>query len=251
MKFRTVAILSCITAGLLTTPVTQAEDRAPIISSAASNALQSMGKTLAAREFSFRDQTIREYLDADNQPLHIVHNATVVVRRPDRLLVDSVGDDGTTRVTYDGKNLSLYNKESNKYMTIPVPDKIDDMLMEASERLGVDFPLADFLTEAPDKAFLAGITSGSEVNSVLIDGVPCSHLFFTQPPGIELELWVGKKEPTVPLRLIVTYRSLPGEPRFIAELSDWNFTVHPTDADFTFRAPAGATKVEPGQEKAQ
>lgn len=42
----------------------------------------------------------------------------------------------------------------------------------------------------------------------------------------------------------MTYRSLPGEPNFIAEFSDWNFDIHPSDADFTFQPPAGATEVQ-------
>jgi hypothetical protein len=42
----------------------------------------------------------------------------------------------------------------------------------------------------------------------------------------------------------VTYCLLPGQPSFIAELSDWNFSVHPADAEFVFQPPAGATQVE-------
>jgi hypothetical protein len=49
----------------------------------------------------------------------------------------------------------------------------------------------------------------------------------------------------LPRRLIVTYRSLPGEPNFIAEFSDWDFNIHPSDADFTFqRSRRGAGGVE-------
>ena len=77
----------------------------------------------------------------------------------------------------------------------------------------VDFPLADFVTDAPDKSFLSGVTSGREINTVTIDGVPCRHLLFTQPPGIELELWIEKNDTAVPRRLIVTYRSEPAQPR--------------------------------------
>jgi hypothetical protein len=47
----------------------------------------------------------------------------------------------------------------------------------------------------------------------------------------------------LPRRLVVTYRSLPGEPNFIALFSDWNFDIHPTDADFAFQPPAGAEQV--------
>jgi hypothetical protein len=37
---------------------------------------------------------------------------------------------------------------------------------------------------------------------------------------------------------------LPGQPSFIAEFSDWNFSIHPADAEFVFQPPAGATRVE-------
>ena len=74
--------------------------------------------------------------------------------------------------------------------------------------------------------------------------MPCRHLLFIQPPGIELELWVEKGDRSVPRRLIVTYRTLPDQPSFIAEFSDWNFSIHPTDAEFEFQPPTGATQVE-------
>jgi hypothetical protein len=46
--------------------------------------------------------------------------------------------------------------------------------------------------------------------------------------------------------LIVIYRSLPGEPNFVAEFSDWNFTVHPPDAEFKFEPPEGAEQLQLG-----
>jgi hypothetical protein len=118
------------------------------------------------------------------------------------------------------------------------------MLKEAVSRYGVDFPLADFLSEAPNKAFLTGVTSGRVVNTVMIDGAPYDHLFFSQPPGIELELWLSKNEQALPRRLIVTYRSLPGQPNFIAEFSDWNLDIHPADAEFVFQPPADAVQAQ-------
>jgi hypothetical protein len=50
----------------------------------------------------------------------------------------------------------------------------------------------------------------------------------------------------LPRRLIVTYRSLPGEPNFVAEMSDWNFSVHAPDADFQFTPPPGAERLQLG-----
>jgi hypothetical protein len=216
----------------------------PAISAEASAALLRMGQTLSAKDFSFQANTIRVYSDTDNDFLHIFHRLNVVVERPNRLLVDSVGDDGTAKIVFDGKTAYVYSPQQNKYAAIAVPGgTIEAMLKEAVGRLGVDFPLADFLSSAPNKAFLTGVTSGRVVDTVTIDGNPYLHLFFNQPPGIELELWLSKNDQSLPARLIVTYFSLPGQPNFIAEFSDWNFAPHPSPADFTFQPPAGAQRV--------
>jgi hypothetical protein len=117
------------------------------------------------------------------------------------------------------------------------------MIKEAERRIGFDFPLADFLSPAPDKAVLSGVTEGKIVNEVTINGAPANHLTLFQPPGLELELWLTKDARSLPERLFITYRTVPGQPNFIATFSDWNFSVTPTDADFTFQPPEGAKQV--------
>jgi hypothetical protein len=225
-------------------PVLAANPPKSAISEEVRAALAQMGKTLLADQFSFQARTLRTYVERNGQPLHIAHTIQVVVRRPDRLLVSVTGDDGSTRLFYDGRTATLLGVEAKKYATVPVPNTIQGMVETVMGQLGVDFPLADFLTNAPDNAFLSGVTSGREVNTVTIDGVPCRHLLFTQPPGIELELWIEKNDKALPRRLIATYRSEPGQPSFIAEMFDWNLSVHPSDAEFTFQSPEGATQVE-------
>ncbi len=222
------------------------QQKRPAVSEEASAVLMRMGQSLrGAEQLSFQARTIRVYADANGQPLHIFHTLKVVVHRPNRLLVDVSGDDGSSKLVFDGKTVVIYSAAQKKYASIPVPEgTIEAMMKEAMGRLGVDFPLADFLSEAPNKAFLTGVTSGRVVDTVTVDGSPYLHLFFSQPPGIELELWLEKNDPSLPRRLIVTYRDLPGQPNFIAEFSDWNLNAHPSDADFTFQPPAGAEQVQ-------
>lgn len=216
----------------------------PAISDEIRAALAQMGKSLLANEFSFQARTLRVYVERSGQPLHIAHTVKVVVKRPDRLAINVTGDDGSTRLLYDGKTATVFGVETKQYSTIPVPNTIQGMLETVVGKHGVDFPLSDFLTDTPDKSFLTGVTSGREINTVTIDGVPCRHLLFTQPPGIELELWIEKNDKALPRRLVVTYRSEPGQPSYVAELFDWNFSIHPTDADFAFQPPEGATQVQ-------
>ena len=251
MKLRYIAVLGGMLAGVVVAAVPfalpaapPAKPAQPAISEAASAALLRMGQTLRATDFSFQARTIRVYADPSGQTLHIFHNLKVTVHRPNELLVDGTGDDGSSKLVFDGKTAIVYSAAQNKYASIPVPEgTIEGMMKEAVGRLGIDFPLADFLSEAPNKAFLTGVTSGRVVDTVTIDGAPYDHLFFSQPPGLELELWLSKDEKSLPRRLIVTYRSVPGEPNFIALFSDWNFDIHPTDADFAFQPPAGAQQV--------
>jgi hypothetical protein len=216
----------------------------PAISEEAGAAVAQMGKSLLARQFSVKVTTLRVYAEASGQPLHIAHSMKITVRRPDRLRVDLTGDDGATELVYDGKTVVLMGLETKKYATVPVPATIQGMLETVVGKNGVDFPLADLLTDAPDKAFLLGVTSGREVGTATIDGVQCRHLLFTQPPGIEIELWVEQNDRAIPRRLIITYRSQPGQPSFIAAFSDWDFSVHPADAEFAFQPPDGAVRTE-------
>ena len=242
----TVLFMAGTSAPPITVAATPAAQPAkPVISEEASAALLKMGQTLRAQQFAFQAKTIRVYSDANGDPLHIFHTLKVTVDRPSRAMGEITGDDGSAKLTFDGKTLTLYSAAENKYVSVPIPEgTIEGMLKEAVGRLGVDFPLADFLSEAPNKAFLTGVTSGRVVNTVTIDNAPYLHLFFSQPPGIDLELWVEQSDRALPRRLIVTYRSLPGEPSFIAEFSDWNFNIHPSDADFAFQPPAGAQQMQ-------
>src|SRR5689334_14266323 len=73
----------------------------PTISEEARAAVAQMGKTLLAKEFSFRARTIRAYASENGVLLHIEHDFKATVRRPDRLLIDATGDDGPRKLYYD------------------------------------------------------------------------------------------------------------------------------------------------------
>jgi hypothetical protein len=214
------------------------------VSADASAAIAQMGRSLLAGQFSLRARTLRVYADKNGDLLHIAHAMKISVRRPDKLRIDIIGDDGSAKLIYDGRRLVLFGVDTKRYAISLVPNTIQGMLELEMGRFDVDLPLADFLADDPSKAFLLGVTSGREVNTVTIDGTPCRHLLFERTPGFELELWVEKNDRALPRRLIVTYHNLPGRPSFVAELFDWDFSVHPSDADFAFQPPEGAVQIE-------
>ena len=155
----------------------------------ASAILGRLSKTLMANQFSFRANTLRAYVGANGELLHIGHTLKTVVHRPDKFSVDATGDDGSLKIFYDGKNLAIYNVDQKQYIRVPVSGKIEEMLEVAKQKMGIDFPLADLLAGDVGKSILAGVTAGGPVSTVNIDGVKSRHLFFIQPPDLDLELW--------------------------------------------------------------
>src|SRR5689334_23768284 len=108
MKLRHTAVLTALLAGSITGAIpfavpalhAAAPQKKPAISEEAGATLMRMGQTLRAEEFSFQARTIRVYSDANGQPLHIFHTLKVVVHRPNRLLVDVNGDDGSSKLIF-------------------------------------------------------------------------------------------------------------------------------------------------------
>src|SRR5271165_5444188 len=165
------ALLSAVGAagGAMVIPTARAASPSTAsVSEAASSALTQMARSLSADQFSFQVKTLRVYLEpnrgADGQPLHIAHSMKVTVRRPDRLLIDVTGDDGWTRLVYDGKTVTLFGIETKKFVTLPVPGTIQGMLETLMGKFSVDLPLVDFLSNTPDKSFLSGVTAGRQAS---------------------------------------------------------------------------------------
>jgi hypothetical protein len=118
--------------------------------------VEAMGRILSAPQFSFKLRTIREYANASGQPLTIFDGEPSWSAAPTGSASDVVRDDGRVSVAYDGKELGLGGIEQKKYATVAFAGKIEGTLQAAEQRLGFEFPVADFLIKEPDKAFLSG-----------------------------------------------------------------------------------------------
>lgn len=234
--------------GFTALPVARAAEPAPpfrpAISDEAATAVSQMGKTLLARDLSITARTIRVYLSESGQPLHIFHKMKIVMRRPDRIAIESIGDDGRYNLFYDGKSASIFFPGSKEYAVVPASGDIPSALNEVLGKIDADFPLNGLLTNSPDKALLSDAIAGWQVGTANIDGIECRHLFFIQKSGIDLELWVENNNAATPRRLIVTHRLLPGQPRFIAEFTNWNTQAHLSKSEFAFRPPVDAKKIK-------
>jgi hypothetical protein len=206
--------------------------------------LREMGEYLAgAQEYSFKADVAYDTETAEGQVLQYGGVAHVAVRRPDRLRVEYDGDERQSRVILDGKTFTFYDARANVYATTEVPSKIDDAIDRAFELYGFSVPIADLVYSDSYRTLIENVEAGFVVGRHRVDGVPCHHLAFSQE-SIDWQIWIEDGPRPLPRKLVITYKSEPGSPQYIARLSNWDFEPRFSKYYFEFDAPADSGEIE-------
>ncbi len=165
------------------------------------------------------------------------------MRRPDRLLVRSVGDVRNRTLWKDGETVTLLDRDENVYVQIDDPGTIDQMMDLLLSRYGVSTPLADLLSSDLQAVLTRDVETGEVVGQGYVGERRFHHLAFTQAE-IDWQVWLGDGEGPPLGKFVITYKNLPGEPQYTARLSE--FYALPTVAEAVFHPhlPPGAERVD-------
>jgi len=166
----------------------------------------------------------------------------LLLDRPDHLLIDGESDKGSRTILYDGKTLTVFNRDRNMYVQVPAPDTID-VTLEKLEEHGVSVPLDDLMSSEPCAWLHEGGLEGFYGGRHFLDGNFVHHLLF-RAAAADFQVWVQGGEVPVIRRVVIEYRDKEGMPRYEARLSDWNFRPTFAAAEFSFTPPEGASRIE-------
>ena len=166
------------------------------------------------------------------------------MRRPNGVYAESHNERVARGLWYDGKTVTIYNRQANFYGVVPAPDTIDKTLDVIEEKFGMSLPLADLI----DADMYAGVTKNIRRGDYLgrqsvNGGCACHHLAFVQD-NIDWEMWVQDGRAPVVCKFVITYKDEDLAPQFTATLSDWNFDAHLPDYAFVFTPPLNAAKID-------
>ena len=228
----------------LSAPVaTEVRAQTPAVDPAATQILKRMTGYLAGlRQFSVRTQnTLEDQLDSGQRVDHEI-SASVLVRRPNKLRAERIGDVISQVFYYDGKTLTLYNPSAKVYATEPAPERIEEVLDFARESLGLTVPAADLVYRDAFPLLMKDVTFAALVGKAVIGGVKCDHLLFSRP-GVDFQVWVTDSGPPLPRKYVVTDTSTPARLSLTTVMSDWNVAPAAADARFTFVPPQGAKRI--------
>ncbi|MGA7578703.1 MAG: DUF2092 domain-containing protein [Desulfobaccales bacterium] len=194
-------------------------------------------------QFSFKAEVYNDQVFKGGRKLQFGLDVEAFFRRPDRFRINGDGDWENKQLIYDGKTLTLYDKNMNHYGTIEIAGDIDAALDKANKEYGLRVGLAELGANRLAEHANQGLTDALYVGESKVRGVPCHHLALDKE-NVLYQLWVEAGNKPLLRKIVVTQKKLPSAPQWTAFLSDWNFSPQLADNLFTFSPPAGAQKIK-------
>jgi hypothetical protein len=232
---------------LMISPVWSAEApkkaKAPDIEPKAVEALKQMCDYLKnLQQFSVQAVITEDVLLTSGQRIQYGRNVEASVRRPDRFRAESVGDTDNRQLVYDGKTITLMDRNKNFYTIIAALPDIDAALEHGIQAFDLRAPLADLIYTKAYEYLTEGVLSGFYVGLSEVQGVPCHHLAFKQK-DIDWQIWIENSPTPVPRKFLITDKAAQGL-QFTAVFTKWNTSPQLEDGLFTFVAPEKAEKID-------
>ena len=96
---------------------------------------------------------------------------------------------------------------------------------------------------SPYSVMMAGAKAHRYVGPSEIQGVPCHHLIVGQE-DIVWQIWIESTDRMLPRQVVITYKTLPMAPEFIAVLKDWDLNPSLPDGKFQPQIPSTAARID-------
>ena len=194
------------------------------------------------KEFGVKVEETFDEMSDSGQKIQLSNHREVLVRRPNCVFARSEGDTSSRRFYYNGKAIALLDPTAKVYATHDAPATIDAMFDFLHKQLGFSIPSADLLFSDPYKVLTEQVEEGNYAGLHYVGEKKCHHLAFQQRQ-IDWQLWVDAGDKPLPLKFLLTYRRMPGEPQFTT-VFDWNVSAKIAEDAFAFKPPEDAKRIE-------
>lgn len=192
--------------------------------------------------YSVRAEVWKDVVLPSGHKIQVTRSVDLDVRRPDRLHVDARAHRKGRAVWYDGKTLTVLDRETNLYGVADAPPTIDGALDFAADGYGITVPLEDLAVSDPYASSMRGVTAGGYFGDEPVLGVPCRHVGFSTDK-IDWQLWVADGPQPLPQKLVITYKNDPQSPQYTAVFTKWTLADRAADLAFEFIPPPGSGRI--------
>lgn len=216
----------------------------PAVDPKVAELLRKMGDLIKnSKEYSFHAEILYDDTLPSGQKLQFAAAQDVSVKRPDKVFAQYMSDVEGREFWYDGKSFTLLDKTKNLYSTAKAAPTIDGTLEEIMSTYGYTPALSDFLYSDPYKTLMKNVLSGFYVGPGDVNGTDCYHLAFVEK-YIDWQIWIETGDKPLVRKVIITYKTVPESPQYMAVFSDWKFDISLPDKLFVPEIPAGAKEID-------
>jgi len=181
-------------------------------------------------------------IQEDGEYIEFGDRRRIELLRPDRMRVDVERSDGDKgMLVFDGKAVTAFKPADNVYAVVEKAGTVDAVLAYVVKDMQVPMPLARLFTTTFPQQLEKMVKSIAYVETNRLFDVPTDHLA-VQSDEVDFQVWIAQGDAPFPRRVIITYKTAPGQPQFRAVLSDWSLAAADVGR-FAFTPPAGAEKV--------
>jgi hypothetical protein len=206
--------------------------------------LKQMGENLSsAKAFTVRVESSSDFINDSGEILKLHRSLNINLKRPDKIMVDTQGDNGYKQLYYNGTEAVLYHLNYGMYSIVNAPGTVDETLDMLADEYDLQIPASDFAYSDPYSNLMAYVKGAKYYGLSSINGVSCHHLYFTQDK-IDWQIWIEDNDQYTPRKYLINFKNDDGSPQFTAYLYDWNFSPSIPGETFSFSPPEGTNKIE-------
>ena len=185
-----------------------------------------------------------EVITSTLQKIQFTSSGQVQLSRPDKLRATRTGGYRDIEIVFDGKVLTINNKDGKDYAQIEAAGTAEDLIDVLREKHGVVAPGADLLLTNVFNVMMADVVEAAVIGKGVIDGVECDHLAFRNVET-DWQIWIEAGAKPIPRKYVITSKGIGEAPQYTLRIKDWKTEVA-TDA-FAFKPDPAAKKIAIGE----
>jgi hypothetical protein len=229
------AIIGLLTCGLLANAASAQEPDPRVL-------LKQMGDAVASLDSYVinGDAYVDARLDAG---LIIEHasQATLSVRKPDSVRITNKTSEDMKELFFSSGLLTVYTQSKNFYGQTEIPEGVGAALDYATDELGMDAPMLDFVSGKVAERLLVDATDVQYLDTSLIRGQIYEHVVI-RTDEIDIQLWIAAEGLPLPGKMSLSAKWDGGSPRTVVFM-EWDTDPDIPSGALEFEPPDGAIKI--------
>ena len=147
-----------------------------------------------------------EVITSNLQKIQFTSSGQVQLSRPDKLRATRTGGYRDVEIVFDGKTLTVNNKDGKDYAQIEAPGTAEELIDVLREKHGVVAPGADLLLSNVFNVLMTDVVEAAVIGKGVIDGVECDHLAFRNVET-DWQIWIESSAKPIPRKYVITSKT--------------------------------------------